>query len=48
MHQKWWGVPLHIEDMQPAVKPAVLMLVEPGAEVSKAHADYQWVLPAAH
>ncbi|MCS3407693.1 ChaN family lipoprotein [Serratia sp. AKBS12] len=42
------GVPLHIEDMQPAVRPAVLMLVEPGAEVSKAHADYQWVLPAAH
>lgn len=41
------GVPLHMQDLQPAVRPAVLMLVEQGSEVGKEQADYLWATPAA-
>lgn len=40
------GVPLHMQDLQPAVQPAVLMLVEQGSEVDKEQADYLWATPA--
>lgn len=40
------GVPLHMQDLQPAVQPAVLMLVEQGSEVGKEQADYLWATPA--
>lgn len=42
------GVPLHMEDLQPAVKPVVLMLVEAGAEIGKERADYLWTIPHAN
>ncbi len=40
------GVPLHVQDLQPAALPIVLMLAEPGVQVDKQVADYLWVTPA--
>lgn len=40
------GVPLHVQDLQPAALPTVLMLAEPGVQVDKQVADYLWITPA--
>ncbi|CAI1494294.1 Uncharacterized iron-regulated protein [Serratia quinivorans] len=40
------GVPLHVQDLQPAALPIVLMLAEPGVQVDMQVADYLWVTPA--
>ncbi|HFI5325408.1 TPA: ChaN family lipoprotein [Serratia liquefaciens] len=40
------GVPLHVQDLQPAALPTVLMLAEPGGQVDKQVADYLWITPA--
>ncbi|CAI1095836.1 ChaN family lipoprotein [Serratia entomophila] len=39
------GVPLHVQDLQPAALPTVLMLAESGARMDKQAADYLWVTP---
>ncbi|CAI1495914.1 ChaN family lipoprotein [Serratia entomophila] len=39
------GVPLHVQDLQPAALPTVLMLAESGTRMDKQAADYLWVTP---
>ncbi|WP_061799373.1 ChaN family lipoprotein [Serratia ficaria] len=43
---KTLGVPLHVQDLQPAALPTVLMLAEPGVQVDKQVADYLWITPS--